>query len=198
MMEVEEKRRKSVSGGQVLDTAESGDPSTIVVVSSAAHLFSQFANSRTAFTLAKVNDPATYDRFSSYGRSKLANLLFANELHDRLRADDKHVLVNSVNPGMVMTELLRHFPTFVQQFTNRFASVFSSTFIYDSDTAALTQIYAAVSVEVLSNRISGKYFAPIGMEAKMSAQARDKTFKQALWGFTEQVLKEKGFNEQIW
>jgi len=47
-----------------------------------------------------------YDRWRAYGRSKLANILFSNELARRLGSTGSRVTSNAVHPGRVATELL--------------------------------------------------------------------------------------------
>ena len=47
-----------------------------------------------------------YDRWFAYGRSKLANILFSNELARRLSQQGSQVTSNAVHPGLVATNLL--------------------------------------------------------------------------------------------
>ena len=47
----------------------------------------------------------TYGRWSAYGQSKLANLLFARELHRRATAAGSALLVASAHPGYAATNL---------------------------------------------------------------------------------------------
>ena len=47
-----------------------------------------------------------YDRWFAYGRSKLANILFSNELARRLGARGLKITSNAVHPGLVATNLL--------------------------------------------------------------------------------------------
>ena len=47
-----------------------------------------------------------YDKMSAYGQSKLANVLFTKELHDK--AKDHDITAYSLHPGYVLTELGRH------------------------------------------------------------------------------------------
>ena len=47
-----------------------------------------------------------YDRWLAYGRSKLANILFSNELARRLAERGSGITSNAVHPGLVATNLL--------------------------------------------------------------------------------------------
>ena len=47
-----------------------------------------------------------YDRWLAYGRSKLANILFSNELARRLNERGVAITSNAVHPGLVATQLL--------------------------------------------------------------------------------------------
>ncbi|MEE2756908.1 MAG: SDR family NAD(P)-dependent oxidoreductase [Myxococcota bacterium] len=47
-----------------------------------------------------------YDRWLAYGRSKLANILFSNELARRLAERGLKITSNAVHPGLVATNLL--------------------------------------------------------------------------------------------
>ena len=54
-----------------------------------------------------INLEKSYDTWTAYGRSKLANVLFTNELARRIPKED-NVTVNAVHPGIVHTELQRY------------------------------------------------------------------------------------------
>ena len=51
-----------------------------------------------------------YDPWREYGQSKLADLIFALELHRRLRAGGKAVASLAAHPGISQSELVRHLP----------------------------------------------------------------------------------------
>jgi NAD(P)-dependent dehydrogenase (short-subunit alcohol dehydrogenase family) len=60
-------------------------------------------------TLAEMNNQATFNIMGAYAQSKLANVLFTQELPKRLSADpESDVLANVAHPGMVTTDLGRH------------------------------------------------------------------------------------------
>ncbi|KXH58617.1 oxidoreductase [Colletotrichum nymphaeae SA-01] len=82
-------------------TSPSGTSSRVVIVSSVAHRFGQpnFAN---------INFDGCYDPMATYAQSKTANLWTANEIERRYGAQGIHAL--SLQPGGVITELMRHMP----------------------------------------------------------------------------------------
>ncbi|KAI9148996.1 short-chain dehydrogenase [Paramyrothecium foliicola] len=76
--------------------------SRVVAVSSLSHRTSPIQLDDLNFE----NTP--YDAWKAYGQSKLANVLFANELDRRYSAQGVHAL--SVHPGVIETELQRYVP----------------------------------------------------------------------------------------
>jgi NAD(P)-dependent dehydrogenase (short-subunit alcohol dehydrogenase family) len=77
----------------LLDMLKMNAPSRIVVVSSLAH------------KIGKINKEdlmgeKSYGKWSAYGQSKLANILFSNELAKRLEGTG--VTVNSLHPGNLL------------------------------------------------------------------------------------------------
>jgi NAD(P)-dependent dehydrogenase (short-subunit alcohol dehydrogenase family) len=175
-------------------------PGTIVVVTSNVHYESYPEGVR--LSVAALNDPAVYDDRLAYGQSKLANVLYAQELALRLRPFG--ILVNSVHPGGVDTNvgdrLTAEFQTAnpsVAGVLHRFGLVrrfkdMLKFLLWNQKDAALTQVYAAVSPEVISKRIHGKYFHPIAREAiPCPVHATNATLQKGLWDFTEEVLRSK-------
>lgn len=67
---------------------------------------SSIAHERGKINIADLNSDENYDEGAAYNQSKLANILFANELAKKL--DGTNVTVNSLHPGVVDTELMRH------------------------------------------------------------------------------------------
>jgi NAD(P)-dependent dehydrogenase (short-subunit alcohol dehydrogenase family) len=181
-------------------TATKELPATLVVVSSASHFQSYPEGVR--LSLATINDPSTYNMALAYGQSKLANILFAQQQAERLKP--YNVLVNALHPGVVDTELARYvgeriyaaFPSGVD-LLNQFGLVqkirtFVASLIWSPKDAALTQVYAAVSPDILSKHITGKYFHPIARETLPDrVHATNTTLQKQFWDFTQEVLKSK-------
>ncbi|KAI9239388.1 MAG: hypothetical protein BYD32DRAFT_450271 [Podila humilis] len=85
----------------LLPRIKESQPSRIVVLSSLAHEF----HPKGGIDFETINDENVTSNFQRYGRSKLANLLFAKALARRLK--DERVYVNIAHPGYVATELNR-------------------------------------------------------------------------------------------
>jgi len=181
-------------------TATADLPATLVVVSSGSHFESYPEGVR--LSLDAINNASAYNEGLAYGQSKLANVLFAQQQAVLLKSHN--ILVNSLHPGIVETELGRYvgdriyaaFPSAVDVLL-RFGLVqklraFVGSLIWNPKDAALTQVYVAVSPEVLSKRITGKYFHPIARETLSDrVHAANATLQKKFWDFTQDVLKAK-------
>ena len=116
-----------------------------------------------------------YDRWRAYGRSKLANILFSNELARRLAEEGSAITSNAVHPGRVATDLL----------TKAGGNPSSGIPVEEG---ARTSIYLAVSSEVEGR--SGGYYAkcqPVTgrMRTPVSSSAEA---ARALWAATSSDL----------
>ena len=83
----------------LLDRIKEAPSARIVNVSSRAHL-------RANLDLGDLNLEKSYDAWTAYGNSKIANILFTRSLARRLKGT--RVTTNSLHPGVIMTELSRH------------------------------------------------------------------------------------------
>lgn len=91
-----------------------------------------------------------YSPMEAYGHSKLANGLFSIELAKRLEGST--ATSNSIHPGVINTNLGRHFPWYVRVL----AAVAGWTFMKPVEAGTATQVYAATA-PALSDT-SGYYF----------------------------------------
>lgn len=73
-------------------------------------VLSSIAHTRGEINTSDINSEKTYDPAHAYEQSKLANVLFARELAKKLQGTG--VTVNSLHPGLVDTELMRHMGVF--------------------------------------------------------------------------------------
>ncbi|CAI0414531.1 unnamed protein product [Linum tenue] len=85
-------------------THASNKEGRIVILGSLAHIF--MYNGGIQFD--KINDESEYFGMRAYGQSKLANILQAKELARRLKEDGVNVTVYSLQPGSIVTNLVRH------------------------------------------------------------------------------------------
>ncbi len=125
----------------------------------------------------------SYSRWRSYGRSKLANALFALELAHRFEGSQR--TANSVHPGVIRTNLGRHLNLVM-------TAAYAATDMLYAKTVqqgAATTCYVATHPDLAS--VSGKYFADCNV-AKPSRNARDKAMAGRLWQVSEEILAERG------
>ncbi len=116
----------------------------IVNLSSLAHLMGQINFENLSLT-------GEYSPAKSYAQSKLANQLFTIELYKRLKKSN--INVYSVHPGVVQTELGRHFSEFAQKFVKPMTKLTSIT----ADLGAQTSLHCALSEDTANQ--SGFYYA---------------------------------------
>ncbi|KAJ3263782.1 hypothetical protein HDU76_012249, partial [Blyttiomyces sp. JEL0837] len=99
---------------------------------------------------------------------------------------DKNVLVNSVHPGAVETELGRNL---AEPRSGMYELIMSNIRI-SAAKGAITQIYVAASDDIAHKKVNGKYFVPYAVEAPTTALAQDAKELEAVWNWTEKVLQE--------
>lgn len=171
-----------------IKAASAQHPATIVSVSSNAHF--QSYPEAIRLTETALNDEASYDRVMAYGQSKLANVLFTQELAERI--GDASIFVNTLNPGAVYTDLTKHWPM-----PDAVRGVFNAIFekvTWSATDAAITQLFAATSPKISAQNIRGKYFAPIARFCEPADEAKDPALQKKLWTFTEELLETRGFS----
>lgn len=127
----------------LLDLMKRSAPARIVTVSSLNHKkgrvdFSHFHGENLTYYMDIV-----------YNHTKLHNVIVTNELARRLEGTG--VAANSVNPGVVMTEVMRHYPRIVRCLFN-LVGIF---FFKSPAEGAVSSIYCAVAEEM--EGVTGKY-----------------------------------------
>jgi NAD(P)-dependent dehydrogenase (short-subunit alcohol dehydrogenase family) len=151
----------------------------VVVVSSEAH-----RGARLDFD--SLRSVGNYSAWRAYGRSKLANVLFARELAERL--EDDGVSANSLHPGVVPgSGFGRNLPgpvsTGMQALSGPLAAL-PGPFADSVVDGAETSVYLAASPEV--EGVSGRYFKDCE-ERRPSRAARDRRSQRRLWTVSEEL-----------
>ena len=100
----------------------------------------------------------------TYGRTKMANVLFTYELQRKLKQRGSKIQAFCVHPGVVDTELQRNLPI------DWYANLRDIGRLIDPKEGARGQIYVATSAD-LENDDGGKYFSELSGEGKPGEHA---------------------------
>mmetsp|Transcript_6167 Transcript_6167/g.9595 ORF Transcript_6167/g.9595 Transcript_6167/m.9595 type:complete len:348 (-) Transcript_6167:51-1094(-) len=127
----------------------------IVVVASNAHLWADLDlddMDSSKYTAAQRQT----DAFTAYGNSKLANIIMANQMAERLASVG--VTVNSLHPGFIKTELIRSATGWVRQI----GEIATNLIAMDAWQGAQNTIHLASSPKL--EKVSGAYFVHFNIE----------------------------------
>lgn len=119
-------------------------------VSSSAHRWGKMDFDNLLFEKGRDYSPT-----KSYGRSKLSNLLFTNELQRRLAQQGKDAIAVAAHPGGSRTNLAKHLEG---KFWFKLLTPLFTAITQDQAQGALPQIRAAVDPLVQG----GEYYGPDG------------------------------------
>ena len=126
----------------------------------------------------------------TYSNSKLANLLFALQLHRELTARDLPVTSVAAHPGVASTGLVSSRQGMgAKPLTRTLGPLFLRLTTQSADTGARPILYAAAEAE------PGSYSGPRGFReirgavgaARLSTQAQDETLARRLWRVSEDL-----------
>lgn len=154
----------------------------VVTVASIAH-------HRGDESVLEGNPRATYDPQRAYGNSKLANLLFAHELHRRTTRAGSRLTSTACHPGVSATNLLGSADGMGSNVIVRKAAPYFMPLFFQSSTAgANPTLYAATYAQPDS------YVGPTWLmesrgrlgQAKQSRHARDADLARKLWELSEE------------
>lgn len=156
----------------LLNMIKKSDYARIINVASGSHYkgkidFESFTKKKSYFIM------------KAYEQSKLANVLFTNELADRLKGT--RVTANSLHPGFVKTRIGNKNATW---YSDLFWSVATTLGAISVEDGAKTSVYLASSPAV--KNVTGKYFDKC-KEKKPAALALDKELGKELWKKSEEL-----------
>ncbi|MGH8455848.1 MAG: oxidoreductase [Stenotrophobium sp.] len=176
--------------GLLLDTLKATDSARVVSVSSIGH---------KAATGLNLDDPGyehtPYTHFEAYGRSKLANLLFAFEMDRRLKAAHSGIKSCAAHPGYSSTNITsgtnqsgNWLKTFAVWLGNALLGM-------PPEKGALPTLYAATAPEIKG----GEFIGPNGLfqlwgwpaPVKASPLTHDAALAAALWKRSEELTGVK-------
>ena len=120
-----------------------------------------------------------YDPNTSYGQSKLANALFAMELARRF--EGTNATANAIHPGIINTNLGRHFPVYIRVFANLFGWMFMKS----TPEGAATQTYVAAHPDLAET--TGKYFEDCNIVEPEGPHMMDPELAAKLWQVSEEL-----------
>ncbi|XP_006815037.1 retinol dehydrogenase 13-like, partial [Saccoglossus kowalevskii] len=190
----------------LLDKLKDSAPSRIITVSSVSH-------SKGEIDLDDLNSERQYSRTQAYANSKLANVLFTQELSKRLKwfrlqrfllgtsfygeinfsylkmflwdMGCTGVTANVLHPGVVKTEIGRHTGMHNSGFTMAVLGPLFWLFVKTPQQGAQTTIYCAVDEKLQT--VSGKYFVDC-QQKKCAAMNDDDETARRLWEVSQVMV----------
>lgn len=169
--------------GLLLPALKRSAAARVVTVASLAHRNGKI-------DLGNLQSEQHYKPWDAYNVSKLANILFANELDRRARAAGLNLLSVAVHPGISRTSIFENGPG-AGDFKAKVVNLLAPLMMQDDVMGALPTEYAATMPGVHG----GEYFGPDGMAefkgypkvVQPRAQALDENVARQLWEASEKL-----------
>jgi NAD(P)-dependent dehydrogenase (short-subunit alcohol dehydrogenase family) len=170
--------------GLLLDRLLATAGSRIVTVSSIAHR-------RGVMYFDDLQSEDRYKPGDAYGQSKLANLLFTNELQARLEAAGADAIALAAHPGNARTELWRTSSRVERVLISPRLRWLNFWLVQSAEVGALPTLRAAVDPSARG----GDYYGPAGwfqftgypIRVESSARSHDSVAQRRLWDVSEQL-----------
>ncbi|KAJ7039450.1 NAD-P-binding protein [Mycena alexandri] len=173
---------------------EGGSDVRIVNVSSGAHALVGPTTFATLESLNKDYGTSFTQSLSTYGNSKLANVLHINALQKRLTAESIAITCLAAHPGPIKTVGSNDFLTGIPFLSGFIKKYVAPLFFGPWRKGAMTVAFAAAGKEVVQEqeRYRGAYLVPIATITQASSFARDERLQRELYDTTEKVIREMG------
>ncbi len=170
--------------GLLLDKLEASEKGRIITLSSIAHKSGKI-------NFSDINWEKSYSRGAAYNQSKLACLMFALTLQEKLANAKYNTISLAAHPGVSTTDLSRHIPKIIYWLLSPLAPLLS----HSPYKGALPTLMAALD----SNAKGGGYYGPTGFmemkgkpgSAKIENHAQDKTVANKLFDLSENMTNFK-------
>ncbi|XP_072040018.1 retinol dehydrogenase 14-like [Amphiura filiformis] len=157
---------------RLLDLLKKSSPSRVVMVSSKLY-------KRGKIDFENLNSEKQYNKEAAYSNSKLAMVLFAQELARQLEGSG--VGIYTLHPGVVRTELGRHFPPIML----RLAFPLMWLIFKSPVQGAQTNIYCSVAEEL--EGVSGRYYGDCAEKPFPEVKNADEAVAKKLWEVSEKM-----------
>jgi NAD(P)-dependent dehydrogenase (short-subunit alcohol dehydrogenase family) len=152
---------------------------------------SSLAEKMGRINLEDLMSKKSYERWSAYAQSKLANVLFAYELQRKLDAAGASTISLVVHPGVAATNLRTELMTRNTPLLHRIQSYLWEMLRQSAEMGVLPQLYAAT----VPNAQGGEFYAPGGLlqragypkKARSSGRSYDQALAQQLWAISEEL-----------
>jgi NAD(P)-dependent dehydrogenase (short-subunit alcohol dehydrogenase family) len=167
--------------GLLLDRLRAAPAARVVTVSSGAHRIGRM-------NFDDLQTRKRYFRWTAYGQSKLANLLFAFELQRRAAAAGLELRSMAAHPGYAATDLQSHSAFFLERL---FMKVSNAVVAQSDAMGALPSLYAATEPDLPGGTFAG----PDGLAEQRghphvvspSGAAQDEVAARRLWDVSEEL-----------
>jgi NAD(P)-dependent dehydrogenase (short-subunit alcohol dehydrogenase family) len=169
--------------GLLLDRLLERPGSRVVVVGSLGHRYARLDPDRLDRTPSR-------SRFLDYARSKLANLLFAQELHHRLTAAGVVTSTLAAHPGGARTNIVRY-SAHLSRRLDRVEQGWRRHLFQEPEVAALSVVRAATDPSARGGEFYGPD-GPFGLTGRpaltrAAARAYDRDLQRRLWTASERL-----------
>jgi len=163
----------------LLDKLIENRPSRIIIVSSHSHY------SPKTIDFNSITEESSSSGIGWYNRSKLCNVLHANELQKRLHAKYPNVTVNSLHPGgFVFTNIFQKSPLIIRYIMNLFASL---GFTKTVEEGCRTTVNAATNPKY---ETEGGFYFDDCKPIPSSSASHDEELAKKLWNYSESLCNQ--------
>lgn len=157
----------------------------IVTVASTAHAFGSLDFANLNYDV-DAKSQRLYTSWGAYGQSKLANVLFAKSLDDKLKETGSNIKSVSLHPGVIGTNLWRYSPSWTKPFL--------SSIVADKNAqqGAATNVFCCL---VESSKFNGGEYLMDCEIAQPNSQGKDESgnLRKQLWDATELLITNNGY-----
>ena len=170
---------------------QSSQMARVVLSSSAANL--DPPKHGVATDIKTLNQPpksiADKLKHKAYSQSKLAQVLFAQELTRRL-PPDSNIYVNSFHPGAVDTGIWGKNPL-IPSPAKWIIRKLQDGFFWSGEEGSLTMLYLGIATDALEkSNVRGQYFHPQAVRVAPHELAKNLTLQKEVWKFTESLFAQ--------